>query len=211
MSWKSWFGSTTVKRDSYRELFQERRDGRRPGGSGPRRMKFEPLEQRHLLTAGALDPTFGDGGIVTTDIGYSGDDNAFDVATLSQGDGKLLVAGETDRGMTVVRYNADGTLDGTFGDAGIGAVDVGTSGELTRGLALQADGKIVVAGTCFDSTGRDFAVARLNADGTVDTGFGGAGSVTTDFGSATEEAYDVAILSERNGLRSGHCALQSRR
>ena len=96
---------------------------------------------------GDLDPTFGIGGKVTTGIGT--DDYGYAVAI--QADGKLVVAGETNNGINydvaLVRYNANGTLDATFGTGGKVTTAVGTSDEAAYALAIQADGKLAVAAT----------------------------------------------------------------
>jgi uncharacterized delta-60 repeat protein len=149
--------------------------------------------------AGDLDPTFGSGGKVVGDFG--GTDSAQDVAL--QPDGKIVIAGKigdtsgaVDFG--VARYNADGSLDTTFG-GGTGGVTTDFDGQNdeARALALQPDGKILVAGDAYVGPGPsseiDFALARYNSDGTLDTTFGGGtGKVTTDF-SALDHAHDLVI------------------
>ncbi|HZS31372.1 MAG TPA: PASTA domain-containing protein [Gaiellaceae bacterium] len=121
-------------------------------------------------TPGVLDPSFGTGGTTTTAIGSAGAPaEAYAVAL--QPDGKILLAG----GDAIARYDSEGSLDPTFGSGGI----VTTSIEL-RGIAVQSDGKIVVAGSGYDGSAPDFAVARYNADGSIDSSFGSGGEVTTD-------------------------------
>ena len=99
-----------------------RRSRRRSWFSGRRiDAAVERLEDRSLLSAGALDPTFGLGGIVTTDFLGSNTDAAQAVAL--QNDGKIVVAGHTrdanqNTDFVVTRYNADGTLDAAFGSGG---------------------------------------------------------------------------------------------
>ncbi len=171
---------------------------------------LEPLEQRVLLSAGDLDPTFGVGGLVTTDFGSS--EAALSVAV--QTDGKIVVAGSSDQGATgtdfaLARYNSDGTLDDGgpqdttlgdyFGTNGFVTTDFGGSHDYGRSIAVQADGKIVVAGSSDQgATGTDFALARYNSDGSLDENFGTNGKVTTDFGSSSgnissEQVYSVTI------------------
>src|SRR6266536_6168109 len=135
---------------------------------------------------GALDPSFGTGGQVTTDFG--GFDSAQAVAV--QSDGKILAAGSSGGGdFALARYNADGTLDSTFGSGGKLTTDFGGF-DVALGVALQADGKIVAVGG--GGSGSDFALARYNADGSLDASFGSGGMVTTDFG-GFEAATAVAI------------------
>jgi uncharacterized delta-60 repeat protein len=126
-----------------------------------------------------------------------------DIAILTNG--KIIVAGTTNgytnADLFLMRYNADGTLDTTFGSTGIVITNDMMNGiEIAYGLAVQADGKILVSATFQPSTGnfltRDFALFRYEEDGAVDTTFGGNGygMVTTDFGINNDDfAYDVQI------------------
>src|SRR5947209_11542911 len=83
------------------------------------RPQVERLEDRTLLSAGDLDPTFGVGGKVTTPFGTSDDQGQ---ALVKQSDGRLVIAGYTRNGgnldFAVARYTADGNLDPTFGTEG---------------------------------------------------------------------------------------------
>ncbi len=148
---------------------------------------------------GTLDTGFHQDGVVTTDMG-SHFDQVVGVAV--QPDGKIVVAGSTDqrdnmgRDFALVRYNPNGDLDVTFGKAGKVTTDF-DRGEAARAMALQADGKIVVAGTVPDVFGRtDFALARYNGDGTLDTDFGGDGLVATDFGGGSDFTSAVALQAD---------------
>lgn len=128
---------------------------------------------------GTLDPTFGSGGIATTPIG-AGNDNGF--AAALQGDGKIVVAGYATLAsldFAVVRFDTDGTLDPTFGTGGIVTVTVGPGTDVANEVAIQADGKIVVAGYTSNAGVYDIAVLRLNDDGTLDGSFDGDGLVVT--------------------------------
>src|SRR6266571_3983905 len=136
---------------------------------------------------GALDPSFGSGGIVVTDFNGSIDDAAFAVAV--QPDGKVLAAGyvflsaATNYDFALARYLPDGSLDPSFGTNGKVATDFHGSTDVARAVALQPDGKIVVAGYALrlDGPAFDFALARYNADGSLDASFGVDGRVVTDF------------------------------
>lgn len=137
---------------------------------------------------GSLDGSFGSGGIVTTlrgtvqglDPMYKSTSTAHSMVV--QPDGKILLAGESaayaigeGAEFTVMRYNANGSLDTTFGVNGIVTTDVGTGSSAGYSVRLQQDGKILVAGQAYDSvTGRDFALARYNVDGSLDSTFGKA-------------------------------------
>ena len=108
-----------------------------------------------------------------------------------QSDGKILVAGTSNSDFALVRYNADGSLDTEFDADGKQTTDFGTGSDFGNSLALQADGKILVART---SNG-DFALARYNTDGSPDDSFDGDGTLTTDFGGAEDRGQSVALQS----------------
>lgn len=141
---------------------------------------------------GDLDPSFGTGGVATTDIGNI--DFINDMAL--QVDGRIVVVGSSesedfDSQFIVARYNSDGSLDTTFAEDGIAETSISFS--VAEGVAIQDDGKIVVAGNTFD--GEDFAVVRYNSDGSLDTTFAGDGIQTTSFG-LSDAAYDVVLQSD---------------
>ncbi|MFI7635963.1 hypothetical protein [Nonomuraea sp. NPDC049400] len=141
---------------------------------------------------GSLDSGFGSGGKVTTDFG--GDDSASAVAL--QPDGEIVVVGHGGPGgdFALARYNSDGTLDSSFGADGRVTTDFGGSGDAALAVALQADGKIVAAGAGGGTF--VFALARYNSDGSLDSGFGSGGKVTTDLTGASEHARTVAVQSD---------------
>ena len=155
---------------------------------------------------GNLDPGFGDGGIVTTDLG-SQTDEAFDAAL--DPEGGFVVVGRTDgpsfnRNFGVVRYDADGSLDPGFGDGGIVETDFAGQVDQANAVAVQADGKIVVAGLAARTgplgADNDFALARYLGDGTLDPSFGGDGIVTTDLGTRTDIARALVIQPGDGGI-----------
>ena len=148
-------------------------------------------------TDGSLDTTFDTDGKVTTDIGTSTTDTANAVAI--QSDGKIIVAGSSggmapnSGNFAVVRYNADGSLDTSFDNDGKVTTDIGTSTEDSgSAVAIQSDGKIIVAGTSGSST--DFAAVRYNTDGSLDTSFDTDGKVTTDIGTSTTDTAKALVI-----------------
>ena len=162
-------------------------------------LRLEPLEDRAMLSAGALDPTFGDGGLVTTDFLDFTSDRVLDIAV--QADGKIVVVGSSSAGgggvFALARYNPDGILDTSFDGDGKLTTDFAGDLDLAFGVAIQVDGKIVAAGRSFQSgTGFDFALARYNPDGSLDTTFDGDGKVTTDFGGFFDQANAVVIQAD---------------
>ncbi len=144
-----------------------------------------------------------------------------DIAILSNG--KILVAGTTNIGtddIFLMQYNADGTLDTTFGGYGTnppGTVitDDGNNGvETAAGLAVQQDGKIVVAASFNPTSGapqtKDFALFRYNADGTEDATFGnGYGMTHTDFGYNLDDIATGVQIQQDGKIVEVGCASSS--
>lgn len=158
--------------------------------------------------AGDLDLSFGGGGKVTTDL-FGQPDHPFSMAL--QPDGKLIVAGVTSNNITsqdfaVVRYNTDGTLDPGFGVGGrvTTTFSVFGSQDVARAVALQPDGKIVVAGDSIS----DFALARYNSDGSLDTSFGSDGMLRTDFNRSDDSAAAIAIQGDGKIVAAGFSDLR---
>ncbi|MFJ8012859.1 calcium-binding protein [Streptomyces sp. NPDC096339] len=153
---------------------------------------------------GTLDSTFGTGGRVTTDFGAL--DQARGMAR--QPDGKIVTAGLTGSGSTftfaLARYNADGSPDATFDTDGRLTTGFGTTGSAAA-VALQGDGKIIAAGQS-SSGGADFALARYNDDGALDTTFDTDGKVTTDFAGANDGANAVAVQADGKIVAAGHAS-----
>jgi len=152
---------------------------------------------------GSLDPAFGNGGKVVTNLSPLDEARA----VLLQGD-RILVAGvtlRTTRDFVVLRYTSTGALDPAFGDGFLGRtyIDFGVS-DTAAALALQADGKIVVAGTGGTLTNPDFALARLSADGQLDLGFGTSGKVVTDLAGGMDTLTSVAVQPDQSIIAAGH-------
>lgn len=148
---------------------------------------------------GDLDATFGSGGKAITAIG-GGNENATSVVV--QSDGKIVAAGAAVIGgnsdFAIVRYLADGSPDVSFGAGGKVTTPIGAGDDLATSVAVQSDGKIVVAGnTTTSAPFRDMAVVRYNANGSLDTSFNGTGIVTTAFGGNDDDsAASVAVQSD---------------
>jgi uncharacterized delta-60 repeat protein len=162
----------------------------------PRRRQSRPglegLEGRLLLTtAGSIDQAFaaGQGYSLLPPSSLSGASTS-GAAEAVQADGKVVVAGLAMgiSELLVARFDADGTLDSSFGTSGRALVAM--SGQVTtvQAIAIQPDGKIVVGGTLTkpnpDSILQaEFAATRLDADGTLDTSFGTGGTASLAVGS----------------------------
>jgi uncharacterized delta-60 repeat protein len=160
-----------------------------------------------MAAPGALDTAFNGTGAVTT--GIIKVDQAYDVAIDSSD--RVVLGGFTfngsNRDLSLVRYSSDGSLDSSFSSDGKVNTDVGGLGgdDQIDAITLQSNGKIVVAGSTVPPGGNaDFLVARYNADGTLDSGFGGGtGYVTTDVASGADVANGVAIDSGGNIVVAG--------
>lgn len=161
---------------------------------------------------GSPDPSFGNGGALTTSFGGN---FAAASAIMLQPDGKIVVAGTADFNPDVpgsgldfalARYNSSGTLDGSFGKGGKVVFDFFGSFDQANAAVLQPDGKIIVVGSAsYDSFNRDigFALARFNADGSTDLGFGTGGKQITDFFGAGAQANGVVLQADDKFVVAG--------
>src|SRR5262249_22093448 len=186
--------------DTLRRTFQVRPVA--PHRRQPVRPSVAALEERALMTAGALDPSFNGTGKIIVPFDFGGD--KFDVADAVAVDalGRTLVVGSvrfsgTDTDFAVLRLNPDGTPDTTFGPNHDGKVTIafdlgGNRVDVAHAVAIDRQGRIVVAGEAATADGSDFAVARLIADGTLDNSFSGDGRRTIDFGGPANSSQDRA-------------------
>jgi uncharacterized delta-60 repeat protein len=153
---------------------------------------------------GSLDQSFGAGGKVKSARGVA-------TSAVLQADGRILVSGTYDtgssRGFMLARYNSNGTLDGTFGNAGVTKTAIGSGEAFSFGIGLLSDGRIVLGGYSATTQDHDFTVACYNANGTLDQTFGTGGIATTDLSGGTDDiAYALAVQRDNKivlGGRSG--------
>ena len=161
---------------------------------------------RRLNTDGTLDTTFGTLGIVAVDISSSGETgNAIYVGS---GD-EIFLAGSTnasgDNDSTIVKFDADGNLDASFGTGGVFTVAAGVPFETLYDLTVQSDGKIVAVGEAYTAaTKNDVSVIRINANGTLDTTFGTGGIVRETLTNETDSAKSVRIDANGNIMVAGN-------
>jgi uncharacterized delta-60 repeat protein len=149
-----------------------------------------------LAAAGSLDGSFGGNGKVTTRF-FHGSMGATAVAI--EADGKIVAVG-TARGdrFALVRYRANGSPDTSFGGDGRVTTTFSAGNASADAVAIQDDGRIVVAGSAGGRFGGGmFALARYDVDGSLDTSFGGDGRVTTNFTSGLD--YAMAVVARANG------------
>ncbi|MCP4335309.1 MAG: hypothetical protein GY785_21875, partial [Gammaproteobacteria bacterium] len=156
-------------------------------------------------TDGTLDTSFDTDGKVTVDL-TAGDDYAYGLAV--QDDGKILVSG-TDGNLdfTAVRFNTDGSLDTSFDTDGIVTVEFPFGGsDFGDQVFVQSDGKILLSGRADASASNaDFALARLNSDGSLDTSFGGGdGMVTTPISGSHDMGIGLAVHTDGSIVVAGY-------
>ncbi len=162
---------------------------------------------------GSLDTTFGNSGIVTTNVGPD-DDQAYSLAL--QSDGKIVAAGrkgiffypadQRKGNVALARYNSDGSLDATFGNGGVVTTDFGQGLEsYAIALMIQPDGKIVIAG----ESSYEFLVARYNPNGSLDNTFGNNGHALANFSSNWDGATDAVMQPDGKIVLVGWSVLNS--
>jgi len=145
---------------------------------------------------GTLDSSFGSSGVaLTSSLG-----GEIGEKILVYPDGKFLVGGTSDWGKRwiLIRYNSNGSVDSSFGSAGIVNLQVGVTNpshtQEIKSLSLQPDGKIIVAGVIQNNTtGKDLAVLRLRSDGTIDTTFGNGGFLNIDHQNQIDSLEDMVV------------------
>ena len=152
---------------------------------------------------GSLDNSFSGDGMVTAKFtAGAGDDVGSGIAV--QSDGKIVVVGTSDNGsgsseLAVARFNDDGSLDTSFNVDGMvtTSFSAGAGDDVGSGIAVQSDGKIVVVGTSDNGSGTsEFAMARFNDDGSLDTSFNVDGMVTASFLAGNDVGSDIAVQSD---------------
>ena len=159
------------------------------------------------LPNGTPDPGFGIGGAVVTPVGNAD----FFTAVAVQSDGRIVAGGYSERSdgggyeFALVRYLADGSLDGSFGNGGKVTTYFGPQGSGLTDMALQGDGKILAAGGTSNPT-LDFTLVRYRPDGSLDADFGSGGRVTTDFNGYYDSASAMTLQSDGKILLAGNVA-----
>lgn len=177
-------------------------------GSGP----VQVFAVARFNSDGTVDSGFGANGKTLIDFGGVPitDANGVAFAALIQPDGKIVAGGTASKAdgkeaIALARYNSNGTLDTSFGTNGKVSTDFSHPNAAARAFGLQADGKILSSGTVGtnpvtwsdfyqpDDPTQDFALARFNPNGSLDTSFGNGGLVTTDFFGYTDGSFAMNI------------------
>lgn len=168
------------------------------------RPRIDDLEERVVLTAGDLDPSFGTGGFTIANM--LAPSEAYDAAL--QEDDKIVLAGYTRNGnedqLALARFTANGVLDSSFGGDGRVLTNFGAVGtEELRGVAIAGDGKIVSVGFWRPVSNFQVVVMRHLSDGTPDNTFDGDGVVILSVGTNSTGA-SVAVQDDGKILVGGH-------
>ena len=159
---------------------------------------------------GSSDDEFGDDGVVTTsfnDLIGRGAVSSIKV----QSDDKIVAVGTTigPASILAARYNTDGSLDETFAGDGRDVISVSETASRANVVAMQPDGKILIGGSAREATGTitDFAIIRLNADGTLDPTFDGDGKITTKFAATTSAVIGIDVQDDGKIVAAGDSSL----
>ena len=153
---------------------------------------------------GSMDNTFSTDGVNTYNGSFNGNDKGF--AMLLAPNNNIFIAGSAfvnniNNDFTFLEINSSGTVGSLSESLDWGAL----SDDVANGLALDIDGKYVLAGSAGNSTNKSFALTRLNAAANVDANFGSSGKVTTTFGNnSLQECFDVAIQSDNKIVAVGY-------
>jgi uncharacterized delta-60 repeat protein len=187
--------TTLIGANSYANAIAIQPDGKIVVAGSSYSSPIDSIALARYNANGSLDTSFNSSGIVTTLVGSSSVANAVAI----QPDGKIVVAGGSYSGanqaVTLARYNANGSLDTTFTATGTVTTSIGMSSS-ANAVAIQPDGKIVVAGNSSPGIDHSFTLARYDADGNLDTAFHSAGTVTTSIGTSS---YANAVALQPDG------------
>ncbi len=195
----------------------EQRDGRIvvAGWCQPNGANVPRLCVYRLLANGAADPAFAGGGVLTTTLDIEWYSSAWVLAQVAvQRSGKIVLAttcrgGDLIARFCLLRLNADGSIDGSFGSGGSASLLIGAASAVNA-MVLDASERIVLAGTCDSGVGNvAFCLARYGADGTLDTSFGSGGIqqlLPSNAANANDMALAMAIDSGGRILVAGRCS-----
>lgn len=170
---------------------------------------FVCLSLLAMAAPGDLDQSFGSSGKAY--VSFEGTNDSLNALAVLP-DGSIILAGscliQGDFDFCLAKLRPNGVLEstaGVFGANGKATATVGTGNDYGRAIAIQTDGKIVVAGECAVSGGTNFCLARFNANGSIDNTFNGNGRVITSVLGSGDSAFAVAIQSDGKIVVAGQC------
>ncbi len=164
------------------------------------------------LSNGSQDNSFSADGKIIMPFGSTGNDGAQAIAV--QKDGKILVGGFTEVNnetqFAIMRFTPQGNLDQTFNNTGKLSIDVSAEGnEAIKAIKIQQDGKIILAGDAFNGVNNDFALVRINPNGSLDKSFSGDGILMIDINNNYNEAADAEMLTDGKIIIGGNCIVNN--
>ena len=162
------------------------------------------------LADGSLDESFGDGGLVTTEMPDAATAISWPSRNILQADGKVVAGGlvldeNNESDMALIRYHSDGSLDETFGDGGISIIDFEGKAQFPQDIVALPGDKILIVGGVADEFGfvpffEEAFMARINSDGLVDSSFGGGdGYITWTLG-GEPLGFDRALVTSESEM-----------
>ncbi|AGH96658.1 choice-of-anchor D domain-containing protein [Pseudobdellovibrio exovorus] len=169
------------------------------------------IARTHL--AGNLDSSFGSNGVATADLSGTGHNNElFDFAF--QSDGKIVAVGITNNAsnnqdVVAIRLNSNGSFDSNFGSGGIVRLDLGSNVDSATSVAIDANGKILIAGNTQHNGNLAPAVIRLNSNGARDISFGNNGVFLQPFSGKDAYIYNVKIQSDGKIITAGRVEFEA--
>jgi uncharacterized delta-60 repeat protein len=152
-------------------------------------------------SSGTLDTSFDtDGYTMTTLLDWNSSINGLRV----QPDGKVIIAGQTTTGdnFGMMRFNINGSVDTSFGTGGLVTTVMGTGTSIIEAIELLPDGRIVAGGTA-NGTNTDFALARYNTDGSLDTSLDGDGKLLTPVGVGVDLMREIVVQPDGKIVAAG--------
>jgi uncharacterized delta-60 repeat protein len=158
------------------------------------------------LPNGIVDTSFNHTGYVKTLVG---DSYNYCHAIQAQADGKVILGGSGTFGsqgsnFVLIRYNQNGSLDSSYGNAGIANIDFDNDDDETWAMCMEPDGKIIAAGYATIGGITAFAIARVDTDGRIDSFFGSYGRITTALLAGNDRAYGVAVQQDGKVVAGGN-------
>jgi uncharacterized delta-60 repeat protein len=143
---------------------------------------------------GSQDVTFNGNGLVITALAGL---TTIPQAAVLNPKGEIIIAGASEKGFAIERYNSNGSLDNGFSDDGVLTIGFESGNAGAASLVLQPDGKLIAGGEVTDGYNTDFALARINTDGTLDSSFADNGKLQMDVGNGADAVRSLSIYKDR--------------
>jgi uncharacterized delta-60 repeat protein len=195
---------TLIQNGSWAHAIALQHDGKILVGGMTENGTSSSFAMSRYLQNGMLDNTFGNGGIVISSF-LNASSEIYDLKVLS--DGRIIAGGRVDNGFNIdfalARYLPDGSQDVSFAGGQV-VFPVGPGNDFAQSVEVQADGKILLAGTAFNGINHNMAVTRFTNEGIPDFSFGTDGKVITAVGATESFGFDIALQPDGKILFTGH-------